>query len=80
MWDLYLNQALAAIQFSHNDSSKFSPFFLMYNRDVVLPVDNILKPRRKYVEEEQHKLFTLVHNRMKRVKKRQAKYANRGSK
>ena len=52
----------------------------MYNRDVVLPVDNILKPRRKYAEEEQHKLFTLVHNRMKRVKKRQAKYADRGSK
>ena len=49
VWDLYLNQALAAIRFNHNDSSKFSPFFLMYNRDVVLPIDNILKPRRKYV-------------------------------
>ena len=88
VWDLYLNQALAAIRFSHNDSSKFSPFFLMYNRDVVLPIDNILKPRRKYVGEEQHKialqqqhkLFTLVHNHMKRAKKRQAKYGDRGSK
>ena len=88
MWDLYLNQALAAIRFNHNDSSKFLPFFLMYNRDVVLPIDNILKPRRKYVGEEQrkialqqqHKLFTLVHNHMKRAKKRQAKYTDRGSK
>ena len=88
VWDLYLNQALAAIRFNHNDSSKFSPFFLVYNRDVVLPIDNILKPRRKYVGEEQHKialqqqhkLFTLVHNHMKRAKKRQAKYADRGSK
>ena len=49
VWDLYLNQALAAIRFNHKDSSRFSPFFLMYNRDVVLPIDNILKPRRKYV-------------------------------
>ena len=60
----------------------------MYNRDVVLPIDNILKPRRKYVGKEQHKialqqqhkLFTLVHNHMERAKKRQAKYADRGSK
>ena len=88
VWDLYLNQALVAIRFNHNDSSKFSPFFLMYNRDVVLPIDNILKPRRKYVGEEQHKialqqqhkLFILVHNHMKRAKKRQAKYTDRGSK
>ena len=36
----YLNQALAAIRFSISVSSKFSPFFLLYNRDVVLPVDN----------------------------------------
>ena len=54
IWDLYLNQALTAVRFNHNDTSKFSPFFLLYNRDVVLPLDNILKPRRKYVGEEQH--------------------------
>ena len=56
VWDLYLNQALAVIRFNPNDSSKFSPFFLTYNRDVVLPTDNILKPRRKYLGEEQHKI------------------------
>ena len=39
VWDLYLNQALAAVRFNHNDSSKFSPFFLTYNRDVALPTD-----------------------------------------
>ena len=31
-WDLYLNQALAAIRFNISVSSKFSPFFLLYNR------------------------------------------------
>ena len=55
-WDLYLNQALAAIRFNISVSSKFSPFFLLYNRDVVLPVDNLMKPRRKYQGEETHKI------------------------
>ena len=55
-WDLYLNQTLAAIRFNVSESSKFSPFFLLYNRDVVLPVDNLLKPRRKYQGEDIHKI------------------------
>ena len=68
-WDLYLNQALAAIRLNVSESSKFSPFFHLYNRDVVLPLDNILKPRRKYAGEDahqialeqQHKSSVLVH-------------------
>ena len=43
-WDLYINQTLAAIRFNESESLKFSPFFLLYNHDVVLPVDTILKP------------------------------------
>ena len=46
-WDLHLNQALAAVRFRINEGSKQSPFFLVYNRDVILPIDNLLKPRRK---------------------------------
>lgn len=87
-WDMFLNQALAAIRFNVSESSKFSPFYLLYNRDVVLPVDNLLKPRRKYQGEEthkialqeQHKSFVIVRNNLKRAKKRQAKYANKGTK
>ena len=87
-WDLYLNQALAAIRFNISVSSKFSSFFMLYNRDVVLPIDNLLKPRRKYQGEElhqialqeQHKLFTLVRRYLKQAKKRQAKYADKGTK
>lgn len=83
-WDLYLNQTLAAIRFNISESSKFSPFFLLYNRDVVLPLDNILKPRRKYTGEDthqialeqQHKSFLLVHINLKRAKRRQARYAD----
>ena len=87
-WDLHLNQALAALRFNVSESSKFSPFYLLYNRDVVLPVDNLLKPRRKYHGEEllkitlqeQHKAFLTVRNNLRKAKKRQAKYADRNSK
>ena len=87
-WDLNLNQALAAIRFNVSESSKFSPFFLLYNRDVVLPIDNLLKPTRKYLCEdyhqialqEQHKAFVSVRNHLKKAKKKQAKYADRGTK
>lgn len=88
MWDLYLNQALAAIRFNISESSKFSPFFLLYNRDVVLPVDNLFKLRRKYHGEdmhqiaiqEQHKALKQVRKQMKKSKKRQAKYHDRSAK
>lgn len=87
-WDVYLNQTLAAIRFNINESSKFSPFFLLFNRDVVLTLDTILKPRRKYVGEDmhqialeqQHKSFLLVHKNLKQAKKRQAHYANKNAK
>ena len=47
---------MAAIRFNVSESSKFSPLFLLYNRDVVLPGDNILQPRKKYVGEEYHQI------------------------
>jgi len=84
-WDVCLNQTLAAIRFSKNKSSGFSPFFLLYNRDPVLPIDNILKPRRKYVGEDphkilleqQHKSFVMVHKNMKKSKKKQKDQADK---
>ena len=87
-WDLFLNQALAAIRFNVSESSKFSPFFLLYNRDVGLPIDNILKPCRNYLGEELHqtalqaqqKSFVAVRNHLGKAKTRQAKYADRGAK
>ncbi|CAG2228657.1 unnamed protein product [Mytilus edulis] len=84
-WDLFLNQALAAIRFNISESSKFSPFYLLYTRDAVLPIDNIMKPHRKYIVEDlhqimlnqQHKAFVLVHRSIKQVQKRQLKYINK---
>ena len=42
-WDLYLNQVLAAIRFNVSEATDYTPFYLVYNRDVVLPIDNLLK-------------------------------------
>ena len=50
-WDIYLNQVLSAIRFITNESTKFSPFYLLYNHDPLLPIDNILKPRHRYCGE-----------------------------
>lgn len=87
LWDLFLASSLAAIRMNVGVDSKFSPFFLLYNRDVVLPIDNLLKPRRKYLGEdlhqialqEQHKAFVTVRKNLKKAKKRQKKYADRGT-
>ena len=82
-WDIYLNQVLAAIGFNINESTKFSCFYLLYNHDPVLPIDNILKQRRRSLGEEphkigleqQHKSFVMVHQHLKKGKRRQARYA-----
>ena len=87
-WDIYLNQVLGAIRFNTNESTKFLPFYLLYNCNSILPIDNILKPRYRYHGEEphkiglqeQHKSFVLVHKHLKKDEKRQAKYANQNSK
>ena len=73
-WDMHLNQTLSAIRVSVAETTQHSPFFLMHNHDPVMPVDNILRPRRKYLGEEhhrvalenQHKTFTQVYRRIKK--------------
>ena len=88
IWDLYLNQACAAINFSVHESSKFSPFFLLYGRYPVLAIDNILQSRERYKGEDTHKLalekqhesFMLVHKNLREAKKRSAQRFNQGAK
>lgn len=72
-WDLHLNQVLAAIRFNVSETTDYTPFYLLYSRDVVLPIDKLPRPRTKYQGEdmhqislqEQHKAFMLVHGRLK---------------
>lgn len=87
-WDMYLNQMLAAVRFHVSETTKYSPYYLLYNRDVVLPLDNILRPRRIYYGEEDHEIalqdmhrtFTLVRNNVKRARKKMIDRANEKTK
>ena len=75
-WDIYINQMLAVIRFHVSETTKFSPYYLLYNRDVILTLDNILRPRRIYHGDEYHQIalqemhrsFTLVRNNIKKSK------------
>ena len=61
-----------------NDVIRFSPYFLLFRRDIILTVDNLLKPHRKYVGEDfheiilqhQHKIFMQVKQRIKCAQKK----------
>ena len=87
LWDQYLSPILAAYRAGISESTGYSPFFLMYMRDPVLPLDNLLKPRRKYygVEyhrvalERQHEAFTHVHRNLRKARARQKRYHDRGA-
>ena len=76
-WDVYINQMLAAVRFHVSETTKFSPYYLLYNRDVILPLDNILRPRRIYYGDEHHEIalqemhrcFTLVRSNIKKARK-----------
>ena len=58
---------------------------MLFGRDVVLPVDNLLWPRRKYIGEDNHKLilqkqhqiFTRAKGRMRRAQKRKNARVNK---
>ena len=82
-WDIYLKQELAAIRFIINESTKFSPFYLLYNHDPSVTHWLYLKSKEKVLEEEshtiglekQHKSFVIVHQHLKKAKRRGARYA-----
>ena len=53
-WDLFLSSALLAIRTSVSKTTKQSPFYLLFNRLPLLPLDNLLMPRQKFVGEDFH--------------------------
>lgn len=80
-WDLCLTQALAAVRFTINETTKFLPYYMLFGRDVVLPMYNLLRPRRKYMgEEQQHRLFVQARRRIKRAQKRRNDRVNASKK
>ena len=48
-WDVLVPLACAAYNFMPNENSKESPFFLMFGRDPVLPLNMLLGPKMRYL-------------------------------
>ena len=48
-WDELVPLACAAYNFLPNEHSKESPFFLMFGRDPVLPLNTLLQPKVRYM-------------------------------
>ena len=48
-WDILVPLACAAYNFIPNEHSKESPFFLMFGRDPVLPLNTLLGPKMRYL-------------------------------
>ena len=48
-WDVLIPLACAAYNFISNEHSKESPFFLMFGRDPVLPLNTLLGPKIRYL-------------------------------
>ena len=48
-WDVLVPLACAAYNFIPNEHSKESPFFLMFGRDPVLPLNTLLEPKIRYL-------------------------------
>ena len=48
-WDVLVPLACAAYNFIPNEYSKESPFFLMFGRDPVLPLNTLLEPKIRYM-------------------------------
>ena len=46
-WDGVVPLACAAYNFPPNEHSRESPFFLMYGRDHLLPLNKLLQPKDK---------------------------------
>jgi hypothetical protein len=47
-WDTYLTSVEMAYRTSVNETTRHTPFFLVYGRDPVLPMDTLLNPKFKY--------------------------------
>ena len=77
-WDAYLTSVEMAYRTSVNETTRFTPFFLVYGRDPVLPMDTLLNPKLKYHGEDYvptalqrlHVAFDAVRENMSEVRQK----------
>ena len=51
-WDDVVPLACAAYNFMPNENSRESPFFLMFARDPILPLNTLIKPKIHYMGDD----------------------------
>ena len=56
-WDDVIPSACAACNFLPNEHSKESPFFLMFERDAILPLNKLIKPQIRYLGNDENILL-----------------------
>ena len=82
VWDSYLPSIVASYRVGVSKSTGFSPFYLMYTRDPILPLDNLLRPTQRYLGddyakvalERQHETFMKMRRNMRKARKKQKRY------
>lgn len=87
LWDQHLPAILAAYRVGISESTGYSPFFLLYVRDPVLPLDNLLRPRQRYLGEDYHKIalerqhqaFMNMRRNIRKARNKQKRYHDRNA-
>ena len=86
-WPDHLPSVLMAMRVAVQESSRFSPFFVLYGRDPTLPMDTLLRPKLKYTGEDwttiqlgrMHDAFMLIKANTQVARDRQKKLYDRKS-
>ena len=63
-WDKYLNQALASYRVTPNMSTAEIPFFLVYGRDLNLPLHQLLEPMQHFLGDPDSRMLNLEAHRL----------------
>ena len=72
-WDKYIRPFCSAFNVSRNATTKFSPYYTLFHREPILPIDTIMRPRDRYQGDDylpaaleiMHRAYYLVRKRLK---------------
>ena len=67
-WDDVIAYACASYNFSPNEFSKESPFFLMFARDPIMPLTTLLQPTIRYLGDDQNMIDLQAFQNMQNLK------------